>query len=130
MSLKYEFLKRLVKAVNIKKRWTGMSTEELLASRRLANEKNRIPALSDKDFEISTIQVMDCPVLKMIHKTGAGRANLFLIGGGMISAPRPGSIQKALRFAKETGVDLYVPYYPQCTDYPVTRAYEMIHQTY
>ena len=33
MTLKYEILKRLVKAANIKKMWTGMSTEELLESR-------------------------------------------------------------------------------------------------
>ena len=33
MSVKYEILKRLVKAVNIKKMWTGMSTEELLEER-------------------------------------------------------------------------------------------------
>ena len=48
----------------------------------------------------------------------------------MVSAPRPGSIKKALQFAKETGVDLYVPYYPLCTDHPVTEAYAMIHETY
>ena len=30
MTLKYEMLKRLVKAANIKRRWTGMTTEELL----------------------------------------------------------------------------------------------------
>ncbi len=34
MSLKYEVLKRLVKASGIKKRWTGKSTEELLENRR------------------------------------------------------------------------------------------------
>ena len=130
MTLKYEILKRLVKAANIKKRWTGMSTGELLASRRRANAKNRIPDLHDDAFEISRIEVMGFPVLKMIHKEKTDRANLFLIGGGMISAPRPGSIKKALRFARETGLDLFVPYYPLCTDYPLTKAYEMIHETY
>ena len=30
MSLKYEILKRLVRAANIKRMWTGMSTEALL----------------------------------------------------------------------------------------------------
>lgn len=130
MSLQYEVLKRLVKAVNIKKRWTGMGTEELLENRRRENAKNRIPNVKDDDFIISRIEVMGCPVLKLIHKQPADHANLFLIGGGMISAPRPGSIKKALRFAKETGLDLFVPYYPLCTDYPLTRAYEMIHETY
>ena len=130
MSLKYEILKRLVKMIGLKKRWTGMSTEELLASRRKENAKNRIPDLHDDAFDISRTEVMGCPVLKLIHKEKTARANLFIIGGGMISAPRPGSIRKALKFAKESGLDVFIPYYPLCTDYPITKAYEMIHETY
>lgn len=116
--------------IGLKKRWTGMSTEELLASRRKENAKNKIPDLKDDSFDISRIEVMGCPVLKLIHKQKTDCANLFLIGGGMISAPRPGSIKKALKFAKESGLDLFIPYYPLCTDYPITKAYEMIHETY
>ena len=130
MTLKYEILKRLVRAVNIKGLWTGMSTETLLEARRRQNAKNRIPDLRDDAFEISRVEVMGCPVLKLIHREKADRANLFLIGGGMIAAPRPGAVKKALRFAKETGLDVFVPYYPLCTDYPLTKAYEMIHETY
>ena len=116
--------------IGLKKRWTGMSTEELLASRRKENAKNKIPDLKDDSFDISRIEVIGCPVLKLIHKQKTDCANLFLIGGGMISAPRPGSIKKALKFAKESGLDLFIPYYPLCTDYPITKAYEMIHETY
>ena len=130
MTLKYELLKRLVRLIGLKNRWTGKSTEELLENRRRSNARNRIPNLKDDAFEISRIWVMGCPVLKMIHKVPVKRANLFIIGGGMISAPRPASIRKALRFAKESGLDVYVPYYPLCTEYPLTRAYEMIHETY
>ena len=130
MSIRYKILKRLVRAAGIKKHWVGKSTEELLENRRKQNAKNRIPDLKDDVFQISRIDVMGFPVLKLIHTQPSDRANLFLIGGGMISAPRPGSIRKALRFAKETGLDLYVPYYPLCTDYPVTKAYEMVHETY
>ena len=130
MSLKYEILKRLVKMIGLKRRWTGMSTEELLASRRKENAKNKIPDLKDDSFNITQIEVMGCPVLKFIHKQKTDRANLFLIGGGMISAPRPGSVRKALKFAKESGLDLFIPYYPLCTDYPLTKSYEMIHETY
>ena len=110
MSLKYEILKQLVKTVNIKKRWAGMSTEQLLENRRLENTRNRIPALKDDDFDISCIEVMGFTVLKLIHKQKTAKANLFLIGGGMISAPRPGAVKKALRVAKETGLDVFVPY--------------------
>ena len=130
MSLKYEILKRLVKAANIKRMWTGMSTEALLENRRRKNARNPIPELRDDAFIISRIEVMGCPVLKFIHKEKTDKATLFLIGGGMISAPRPGSVKKALLFAREAGLDVYVPYYPLCTDYPLTRAYEMVHETY
>ena len=58
MTLKYEILKRLVRAANIKKMWSGMSTEELLENRRRQNAKNRIPALHDDAFEISRVEVM------------------------------------------------------------------------
>ena len=63
MSLKYEVLKRLVKASGIKKRWVGQSTEELLEGRRKQNAKNRIPELKDDAFTISRIDVMGFPVL-------------------------------------------------------------------
>ena len=129
MSVKYEILKALVKAGGLKKRW-NMSTEELLENRRKANARNRIPELRDPELEIGRITVCGCPVLTMKHRRASRGANLFIIGGGMISAPRPGSIRKALRFAKETGLDLYVPYYPLCTDHPLTKAYEMIHAVY
>ena len=130
MSLRYELLKKMVVAAGLKKRWLSATTEELLESRRKQNAKNRIPALKDEAFNISRIDVMGFPVLKLIHKQPANKANLFLIGGGMISAPRPASIKKALRFARETGLDLFIPYYPLCTDYPLTKAYQMIHETY
>ena len=130
MSVTYEILKCLVRTVNIKKRWVSKSTDELLENRRKQNARNRIPDLKDEAFDISRIDVMGFPVLKMIHKQRTNRANLFLIGGGMVSAPRPGSIRKALKIAKETGLDLFVPYYPLCTEYPLTKAYEMVHETY
>ena len=116
MSVTYELLKKAVKKIDLKKQWSGMTTEELLENRRKQNAKNKIPALKDADFHIEQVHVMGFPVLKLIHKSPAKRANLFIIGGGMISAPRPGSIKKALKFAKETGLDLFVPYYPLCTE--------------
>ena len=130
MTLKYEILKKTVKMVGLKKQWEGASVEELLKKKRRDNAKNKIPNIRDDAFDISTVQVMGFPVLRMIHRQKVNKANLFLIGGGMISPPRPASIRKALRFAKETGLDLFIPYYPLCTDYPLTKAYEMIHETY
>ena len=130
MTLKYRILKEIVKTVNIKRMWTGMSVEELLDRRRKANARMGIPELKDDAFVITRTAVMGFPVLKMIHKKTTDRACLFIIGGGMITPPRPGAVRKALRFARETGLDVFVPYYPLCTDDPLTKAYEMIHETY
>ncbi len=130
MSFKYELLRCLIKAIGLKKKLFGGTAEEIVDRARKKNEKIIIPELKDESFDISIIKVMDCVVMKMIHKKKVSRANLFIIGGGMIAPPRVGSVQKALEFAKETGVDVFVPYYPLCTDYPVSKAYEMIHETY
>ena len=80
MSVKYEVLKRLVRAAGLKKRWLSATTEELLENRRKQNAKNRIPALKDDAFEFIRIDVMGFPVLKLIHREHTNRANLFLIG--------------------------------------------------
>ncbi len=130
MSIKYEIIKGIIKASNMKKRAFGNITENFIEKNRKQNAKMTIPELKDADFDITQIQVMGFTVLKMIHKKKSDRANMFIIGGGMVMAPRPASIKKALKFAKETGLDLYIPYYPLCTDYPITKAYEMIYETY
>ncbi len=129
MSFKYSVLKKAVRIINLRKMFDD-SPENLVARARRQNSKTPIPELKDKDFDISRIEVMGFPVIKMIHKSKSEKANLFIIGGGMIKCPRPGSIKKALKIAKTTNVDLYIPYYPLCTDYPVIKAYEMIHETY
>lgn len=129
MSSKYSVLKKAVKIINMRKMFDD-SPENLVARAKKQNSNTPIPELADKDFDISRIDVMGFPVIKMIHKSKSEKANLFIIGGGMIKCPRPGSIKKALKIAKLTDLDLYIPYYPLCTDYPVTKAYEMIHETY
>ncbi len=63
MSVKYEILKRLVKAVSIKRMWTGTSTEEFLKIPRKQNAKNRIPDLKDDAFGISHIEITGCSFL-------------------------------------------------------------------
>lgn len=129
MTVRYEILKALVKRSGIKHSW-DLSADEIIEIKKKHNSKVRIPELKDKEIEISRIYVCGCPVLTMKHRKKTPYANMFIIGGGMVSTVRPGSVKKALRFAKETGLDLYVPYYPLCTVHPLTEAYKMIYGTY
>ncbi len=130
MSLKYGLLKCAIKAIGLKTKLFSGSPDEIVDRTKKQNAKTTIPELKDEDFDISIIKVMECSVIRLIHKEKVSKANLFIIGGGMIASPSAGSVKKALAFAKETGVDVFVPYYPLCTDYPVSKAYEMIHETY
>ena len=129
MSLKYEILKMFARLIGPKKFLTG-GADELVEKMKRENAKNKIPKLVDAEIEIAEINVGGFPVLKMIHKQKTDKAGLYIIGGGMIRAPHSFDIKTALRIAKESGLDLYVPFYPLCTDYPITRAFEMIHETY
>ena len=129
MSVKYEILKEIVKKSGIKESW-NLSAEEIVEIKKKQNSRVKIPELKDPEIDISRIYVQGCPVIIMKHRDRPSHANMFIIGGGMVSAPRPGSVKKALRFAKETGLDLYVPYYPLCTIHPLTKAYSMIYDTY
>lgn len=130
MSFKYELLKTLVRLIGFKNKSFAGGTETIVAKAKARNAKNPIPEMRDAEINVERITIDGCPVLVMTHKPRAKRANLFLIGGGMVSAPRPGSVKKALQVAKESGLDLYVPYYPLCTDHPLSRAYQMILRTY
>lgn len=130
MSFRYELLKKIVKLVGLKKKWYLDDLEDFLDNRRRMNAKLRIPDLKDNEIDITKGEVMGFPVLKMVHKKKTDHVSLFIIGGGMVMSPRPGSVKKALEFAKETGLDVFVPYYPLCTDYPLYKAYEMIHALY
>ena len=130
MSVKYALIKAVIRASGMKKQFLG-EPEEIVERAKKRNEANFIPELKDKDgeVEISKIEVDGFPVLTMTHKE-AKKANLFIIGGGMIAPPRPKSIEKSLLIAKESGLDLWIPYYPLCTEYPITRAFEVILAVY
>jgi len=129
MSVKYTVLKVLVRKLNIKNKW-DLDADKIVEIKKKQNAKVRIPKLHSEEIEVSRIEVMCFSLLKMKHHLRSEKACMFIIGGGMVSAPRPDSVKKALRFAKETGLDVYVPYYPLCTEYPISKSYEMIFETY
>ena len=55
VSVKYEVLKRLVKALGLKNAWSGKSAEEIEAKKKKENEKNRIPRLSNPELEMISL---------------------------------------------------------------------------
>lgn len=129
MSFKYTVLKSIIKALGIKRMW-DLPADKIVAKRKKANARMKIPKLHDRALEIDTVLIDGFPVMRMLQKSGSSRADLNIIGGGMIMPPSTGDLKKTVLIAKETGLDIYVPFYPLCTDYPLNRAYEMIHAVY
>ena len=124
MTIKYYLLKTAFRLIRFK-RIFGKPNEQLLKEARRINRRNSIPVLKDRSFEFETIRIDGCPVLVMKHKEKKDKACLFIIGGGMIHSPSARNIRRALQYARDCGRDLYVPYYPMCTDYPIDTAYRM-----
>ena len=129
MSVKFEVLKKVVELSGFKKRFL-QSGDVLLAEARKEAARVKIPRLSDPALDIRYKKFMGCDVVWFRHKERCDRASLFIIGGGMIKYPRPSSLKKALKIAKETGIDLVVPYYPLCIDQSVRPAVVMLYCLY
>ncbi len=119
MSLKYEVLKKAVKIIGMKNKGK-MSADEIIAMKKKQNAKTNIPRLTDTEITVRRAKVLGSLVLCIMHKAKSQKAMLYIIGGGMVSKPTPYAIKQALQMARETGIDIFIPYYPLCTDYPLT----------
>lgn len=129
LSMKYRVLRACMKAVGVKKRFSG-SKEEILKAAQAGAAKKKIPQLKSTDLNISVRKFDGEDVVYMTHKQKTDRVCVFLIGGGMIKYPRPGSLRKAMQICVETGRDFIVPYYPLCIDQPITVAYDFVYRLY
>ncbi len=58
------------------------------------------------------------------------KAVLFIYGGGMMFGPGNEDVKLAADMANKLQADVWFPYYPLCTDYPVTEANAMVFECY
>lgn len=126
---KVEFWEKLLIAAGLRKDYTG-TPEEIMKRAKRINAHRPVPKIVDPKIKVQILDVMGFKVVWLRHKKKKDRATLYIIGGGMVKAPRPTEIRKAVILAKETETDFFIPYYPLCTDYPISKTYEMIHETY
>ncbi len=64
------------------------------------------------------------------NRQQAKRAILYFFGGGMMLGSDKGDVSVAGKLAKETGCDVWFPYYLLCTDYCITESYDMAFECY
>ena len=129
MSAFYTFIKAGARVIGFSKP-LKRSPAEIIEKSRQENLWRGLPDLHDPKLDIRTESIDGRPLLCMRHKDGGRKLILYIIGGGMVKAPRHEAILRAVRMAKVTGKDVFIPYYPLCTDHPASAAYEMILATY
>ncbi len=129
ISLKYRFLKFLLKLIGFKK-YFNASEQEMISKARKSMDKTKIPVLSHSEINYEIKDFHGEKVVYITHKEPTKSACLFIIGGGMLAYPRPNSIKKALEIALESGRNMVIPYYPLCIDHTIDEVYDWIYALY
>ncbi len=130
-SLQYRLMAGVVRLSGIKKMF-ALPEDELLKKIRKLNQK--------RDFHIPNNQKAiygDRVILERYHcltiqteKAPKQKAVLFFFGGGMCIGPDQGDVNQAVTIAKQTDSDVWFPYYPLCTDHPISETFDMCFQCY
>ena len=102
--------------------------------RRAIEKQNRHRGVfmpTDHKAYYEQIMVNGCPCL--IIRNGekpSARAILYFYGGGMVIGPDRGDLPVARKLGRETGCDIWFPFYPLCTDHCITETYAMAYECY
>ena len=58
------------------------------------------------------------------------RAILYFFGGGMVIGPDKGDLPVMRKLCRETGCDVWFPFYPLCMEHCITETYAMVYECY
>ena len=86
---------------------------------------------TDRKAHYETILVNGFPCLIVReNEEPAQRAILYFFGGGMVIGPDKGDLPVMRKLARETGCDVWFPFYPLCTEHCITETYDMVYECY
>ena len=114
------------------KKMFSLPEEEFLKKVNKINEKRNFFIPKDHKFQYERHDVLDkysCLTIKQ-NKMPSSKAILFFFGGGMMIGPDQGDVSYAAKICKETGYDVWFPFYPLCTEHCITETYEMAYACY
>ncbi|MDD7000270.1 MAG: hypothetical protein PUI35_02725, partial [Oscillibacter sp.] len=79
---------------------------------------------TDRKAYYETIAVNGFPCLIVReHPKPSERAILYFFGGGMVIGPDKGDLPVMRKLCRETGCDVWFPFYPLCMEYCITETY-------
>ena len=102
--------------------------------RRVIEKQNRhrgvfTPTDRKACYETITVNGSPCLIVRE-HPQPSKRAILFFFGGGMVIGPDRGDLPVMRKLMRETGCDVWFPFYPLCTEHCITETYDMVYACY
>ena len=80
-------------------------------------------------YETITVNDFPCLIVRENPKPSA-RAILYFFGGGMVIGPDKGDLPVMRKLMRDTGCDVWFPFYPLCMEHCITDTYAMVYECY
>ena len=80
-------------------------------------------------YEMITVKGFSCLIVRESPKP-AERAILYFFGGGMVIGPDKGDLPVMRKLMRDTGCDVWFPFYPLCMEHCITETYDMVYACY
>ena len=130
MSIFASLLRGVYRLTGTKKAFT-LPESEILKVIEKQNRHRGVFAPTDRKAHYQTIDVGGFPCLIVRENPQpARRAILYFFGGGMVIGPDRGDLPVMRKLCRETGCDVWFPFYPLCTDHCITETYDMAYACY
>ena len=109
----------------------GLPEDEI---RRVIDKQNRsrgvfTPTDHKAHYETVTVNGFPCLIVRE-RSTPSERAILYFFGGGMVIGPDKGDLPVMRKLMRDTGCDVWFPFYPLCTEHCITETYDMVYECY
>jgi len=129
-SLSFRIIRKIFRITGMRQ-MLAMSPEEYVKKAEKVNSKRKFRMPTDKKNTYIRHAVGGFPLLEIHpeHKNH-DRALLLIYGGGMTTAPDGGDLGFAVKMGKNTGRDVFFPYYPLCPEHSVAELTEMVLRCY
>ncbi|MDO4294414.1 MAG: alpha/beta hydrolase [Eubacteriales bacterium] len=131
MSFASKLIYQGMKFSGIKKLYT-LPEDEFLKKVEKMNQSRGYFKPTDKKAVYGEVEALSkYPVLTIqMSEKRAGKAVLYLYGGGTVLGPDKGDVDVARQLAERSGCDVWFPFYPLCTDVCITETFEMVYDCY
>ena len=80
-------------------------------------------------YEMIAVNGFPCLIVRE-HPKPSERAILYFFGGGMVIGPDKGDLPVMRKLCRETGCDVWFPFYPLCMEHCITETYAMVYECY